>query len=142
MNDYMLDKEIDEAITSGETALYSLKEAQKKLNSAKNWGIFDMLGGGLVTDIVKHSRMKEASVHMEAAKRDLLVFQKELQDVQGSIDLKVDVGSGLTFADFVFDGIIMDYVVQTKIVEAREQVEHAIAIVQKMVDELKAYYGR
>lgn len=142
MDGYMLDKEIDEAIASGEHALTSLKEAQSKLNSARNWGIFDMLGGGLITDLVKHSKMNDAAKYLEEAKRDLLVFQKELQDVQGTIDLKVDVSEFLTFADFFFDGFIMDYVVQTKIAEARSQIEQAIPLVEKLLDDLKFHYGR
>ena len=142
MSDYMLDKEIDEAIASGERALVSLKEAQNKLNSARNWGIFDMLGGGLIADIIKHSKMNDASTYLEEAKRDLLVFQKELQDVQETIDLKVDVDGFLTFADFFFDGIIMDYVVQSKIAEARRQIEQAIPLVEGLVNDLKYYYGR
>ena len=142
MSDYMLDKEIDEAIASGERALVSLKEAQNKLNSARNWGIFDMLGGGLIADIIKHSKMNDASTYLEEAKRDLLVFQKELQDVQETVDLKVDVDGFLTFADFFFDGIIMDYVVQSKIAEARKQIEQAIPLVEGLVNELKSHYGR
>ena len=142
MNDYMQEKEINEAIDSGERALVSLKEAQSKLNSARNWGIFDMLGGGLITDLVKHSKMNDAAAYLEEAKRDLLVFQKELQDVQGTIDLKVDVDGFLTFADFFFDGIIMDYVVQSKIAEARKQNEQAIPLVEKLVNDLKYHYGR
>ena len=142
MSDYMLDKEIDEAIASGERALVSLKEAQNKLNSARNWGIFDMLGGGLIADIIKHSKMNDASTYLEEAKRDLLVFQKELQDVQETVDLKVDVDGFLTFADFFFDGIIMDYMVQSKIAEARKQIEQAIPLVEGLVNDLKYHYGR
>ena len=142
MSDYMLEKEIDEAIASGEAALFSLKEAQNKLNSARNWGIFDMLGGGLISDIIKHSKMNDASAYLEEAKRDLLVFQRELQDVQGAVDLKVDVSEFLTFADFFFDGFIMDYVVQTKIAEARRQIEQAIPLVEGLVNDLKYHYSR
>ena len=142
MSDYMLEKEIDEAIASGEAALFSLKEAQNKLNSARNWGIFDMLGGGLISDIIKHSKMNDASAYLEEAKRDLLVFQRELQDVQGTVDLKVDVSEFLTFADFFFDGFIMDYVVQTKIAEARRQIEQAIPLVEGLVNDLKYHYSR
>ena len=142
MSDYMMDKEISEAITSGEHALVSLKEAQNKLNSARNWGIFDMLGGGLIADIIKHSKMSDASVYLEEAKRDLLVFQKELQDIQETVDLKVDVDGFLTFADFFFDGFIMDYVVQSKIAEARKQIEQAIPIVENLINDLKYHYGR
>lgn len=142
MDGYMLDKEIDEAIVSGERALASLKTAQEKLNSARNWGIFDMLGGGLLADIMKHSKMNDASAYLEEAKRDLLVFQKELQDVQETIDLKVDVDGFLTFADFFFDGIIMDYMVQSKIAEARKQIEQAIPLVEGLVNDIKYHYGR
>lgn len=142
MSDYMVDKEIKEAIASGEHALVSLREAQNKLNSARNWGIFDMLGGGLITDLVKHSKMNDASVYLEEAKRDLLAFQKELQDVQSTIDLKVDVDGFLTFADFFFDGFIMDYVVQSRIAEARRQIEQAIPLVEGLVNDLKYHYGR
>ena len=138
----MADKEINEAIASGERALVSLKEAQNKLNSARNWGIFDMLGGGLIADIIKHSKMSDASVYLEEAKRDLLVFQKELQDIQETVDLKVDVDGFLTFADFFFDGFIMDYVVQSKIAEARKQIEQAIPIVENLINDLKYHYGR
>lgn len=142
MNDYMQEKEINEAIDSGERALVSLRTAQEKLNSARNWGIFDMFGGGLITDLIKHSKMNDASTYLEEAKRDLLVFQKELQDVQETIDLKVDVDGFLTFADFFFDGIIMDYVVQSKIAEARKQIEQAIPLVEGLVNDLKYHYGR
>ena len=142
MNDYMQEKEINEAIDSGERALVSLRTAQEKLNSARNWGIFDMLGGGLIADIIKHSKMNDASTYLEEAKRDLLVFQKELQDVQETIDLKVDVDGFLTFADFFFDGFIMDYVVQSKIAEARKQIEQAIPLVEGLVNDLKYHYGR
>lgn len=142
MNEYMQKKEIQEAVDSGERALVSLRTAQEKLNSARNWGIFDMLGGGLLADIIKHSKMNDASAYLEEAKRDLLVFQKELQDVQGTIDLKVDVDGFLTFADFFFDGIIMDYVVQSKIAEARRQIEQAIPLVEGLVNDLKYHYGK
>jgi hypothetical protein len=62
--------------------------------------------------------------------------------VQGTVDLKVDVSEFLTFADFFFDGFIMDYVVQTKIAEARRQIEQAIPLVEGLVNDLKYHYGR
>ena len=141
MSSYMMDKEIQEAIISGERALNSLKNAQEKLNSARNWGIFDMLGGGFITDLIKHSKMSDASSYMEDAKRDLLVFQRELRDVQGHVELKVDISGFLTFADFFFDGIIADYLVQSKIAEARSQVEQAISIVEQLLADLRAQYN-
>ena len=51
-------KEIDEAIEAGRKALQALDEAVEKLGSAKRWGIWDIVGGGLVSSLVKHSRIE------------------------------------------------------------------------------------
>lgn len=129
--------EIREAITAGERALSSLYAAQNKLKSARGWGIFDMLGGGLLSDLMKHSRMNDASSYMEAARRDLEIFKRELADVSTSYNLRMDVDGFLTFADFFFDGLIADYLVQTKISQARGQVDEAIVKVSQILAELK-----
>ena len=50
-------KEIRDAVLAGEAALDSLRSAREKLESVKNWGVFDMLGGGMVSSFIKHSRM-------------------------------------------------------------------------------------
>lgn len=139
MDNNMMSKEVREAINAGERALRSLYEAKGNLDSARNWGIFDMLGGGFVTDMIKHSKMGNASVCMENAKYDLQVFQRELRDVYISLDMKIDVGGFLNFADFFFDGIVADYLVQSKIGEARRQVESAINQVENILTELRRY---
>ena len=45
---YDIEKEKREAIEAGRRALSSLQAAKENLNSAKNWGLADMFGGGLV----------------------------------------------------------------------------------------------
>lgn len=129
--------EIREAIDAGERALSSLYVAQEKLKSARGWGIFDMLGGGLITDLVKHSKMEAASQSMEEAKYHLQRFRKELSDVNGNFNLQLNVGGFLSFADFFFDGLVADYLVQSKIAEARSQVDDAIIKVNRILNELK-----
>lgn len=57
--------EIYEAIDAGERALRSLKEAQQYLNSAGTWGLFDMFGGNLITGLMKHSKINNASRAIE-----------------------------------------------------------------------------
>ena len=54
MNEVMR-REMDEAILAGERALESLKLAQGKLDSARNWGIFDIFGGDLFGTFMKQS---------------------------------------------------------------------------------------
>ena len=131
-------KEIMEAIQAGEQALQSLYKAKDKLKSASGWGMFDMFGGGFFSDMMKHSKMNDASRCMEDAKRHLKKFQKELKDVNLSLNLKMDVGGFLSFADFFFDGIVADYLVQSKIANAREQVDDAIYMVNNMLSALSA----
>ena len=63
----------------------------------------------------KHNRMDEAQAAMNVARGHLRRLKRELLDVNLTGDLKMDVGSFLTFADYFFDGIIADWMVQSKI---------------------------
>lgn len=137
MSNEMMRREVMEAVQAGERALASLKRAGAELNSARNWGIADMLGGGMLTDIFKHSKMNKAVQYMEEARRDLRIFQRELKDVHVPMEFRMEVGSFLSFADFFFDGIVADYLVQSKIAEARAQVEDAQSRVQYLLTDLR-----
>lgn len=129
-------KEVEEAAAAGERALMSLNRAKEKLNSAGNWGMFDLFGGGFITDMIKHSRINDAKAYMEEAKMDLTSFRKEMSDIGSSLELTLDLGGFLTFADFFFDGLIADYLVQSKISDAKRQLETAIDKVSQIVNEL------
>lgn len=137
MSDERMKQEIREAVGAGARALASLKAAKEKLDSARKWGIVDLLGGAFVADLVKHSRMKEAAGCMETAKRDLQRFQKEVGDVSIPADMRIEVSSFLSFADFFFDGLVSDYLVQSKIADAREQVDEAIRYVETLMVKLR-----
>ena len=62
---YDIEKEKREAIEAGRRALNSLRTAKENLNSAKNWGLVDMFGGGFFTTLLKHSKMDQAKRNME-----------------------------------------------------------------------------
>jgi hypothetical protein len=140
MSSELMRREIGEAIAAGERSLESLRAAKEKLNSAKNWGIVDLFGGGFFTDLIKHSKMNDASACIKAAQRDFEIFQRELADVTVPLDLKMEVNGFLSFADFFFDGLIADYLVQSKIADARKQVEEAMERVEEMLIQLKGLY--
>lgn len=141
MSSELMRREVQEALEAGERALSSLRMAQEKLNSARNWGILDLMGGGFFSDIMKHSKMNDASRFMENAKEDLLVFQRELRDVKVPAEFRMDVSGFLTFADFFFDGIVADYLVQSKIADARMQVQNAIERVEYLLTDLRQMLG-
>ena len=75
---------------------------------------------------------------MEQAKIDLQNFQRELRDVDVQLNLNLNISGFLTFADFFFDGIIADYLVQSKIDDAKHQVKDAIQRVENILMELRS----
>jgi len=52
-------KEVREAITAANRALDSLESAQRELKGAKNWGLLDLFGGGMMTTLF---RLKTQSI--------------------------------------------------------------------------------
>ena len=137
MDTYNHQEELSEAIAAGERAIQSLQEAQAKMNSARNWGLLDLIGGGIFSGFMKHAKINDASVYIEQAKRDLSTFSDELNDVRDIEQLNVDVDGFLTFADFFFDGLIADFFVQSRINEGQEQISQAIIKVQNILARLR-----
>ena len=131
--EYNYEKEKQEAIDAGNKALKSLRKAQENLDSAKGWGIFDMLGGGFLSTMVKHSKVDQAKENMEQAKYDLRDFSKELNDVNIACNLNIETGDFLSFADWFFDGLIVDWMMQDRINQASQQVEEAIRRVEDIL---------
>lgn len=116
---YDIGKEKREAIDAGYRAINSLKTARDNLNSAKNWGLLDMFGGGFFSTMLKHSKIDQARQNMEQAKYDLRNFSRELNDVNIACDLNINIGDFLSFADYFFDGFVADWMVQDRINNAR-----------------------
>ena len=51
---------------------------------------------------------------------------RSLSDVDQLVDVDLNISDFLSFADYFFDGIIADWMVQSKIKDARFQVDKAI----------------
>ena len=132
-------KEIKEARIAGQRALTSLGNAKELLSSAGNWGLLDMFGGGLLSGMMQHSKLSNANAQMEQARYELQNFQKELRDIDVPEDFCVNVSDFLVFADFFFDGLIADWLVQSKISEAKHQVEEAITKVKGILNNLNQW---
>lgn len=127
------EKERREAIYAGERALDSLYEAQNQLRKARNWGIYDLLGGGFFSTLIKHSKIDNARTCIEKAKYDLQRFSDELRDV--SYNLDIDIGGFLTFFD-IMDSFFADLLVQSKIADASRKIDEAINKVQEILRSL------
>ena len=135
---YDLEKEKREAVIAGRRALTSLRAAQEDLNSAKNWGLWDMFGGGFFSTMIKRSKMDAAKQNMEQAKYELRNFSRELRDVSVSYHLEMETGDFLSFADWFFDSFLVDWMVQDQINKARDQVAQAIWKVENILRQLQS----
>ena len=129
--------EIQEAIDAADAALKHLGNAADMLDDAGRWGIVDMLGGGLITTLLKHRKISDAQDEIDEAKRALRIFVKELDDVDEATGLIVELGSGLQFADIFFDGVLADWIAQNKIDRAKQQVADAMRQVYAVRSQLE-----
>ena len=130
-------REVREAISAGVAVLDGLDRAAGALESARGWGTWDMIGGGIVATAVKHSRIDEARAAIHSVQELLRRFRRELADVEAEPDLGVDLSSFETFADYFLDGLIVDWIVQSRIQESLERVSGTRGTVQALVADLE-----
>jgi len=116
-------RELEEAISAGHHAERTADWILESLSSAQSWGTFDLLGGGLIADIAKHSHLDEAQGMVERLQEALRRFKTELADVEIIADMQISIDGFLRFADYFFDGLFADWSVMNRISEATGQVE-------------------
>ncbi|MFE6073006.1 hypothetical protein ACFVQB_00875 [Paenibacillus sp. NPDC057886] len=130
-------QELNEADREGQYLLLALERAEKALSSAGNWGVYDMMGGGMISTHIKRSRMDDAQVAIMDAGRRLRRFQKELEDVKMAVNTELHLGGLLSFADYFFDNLFVDWMVQDKIRKAETQVKDGLSAVRSTLRVLK-----
>lgn len=129
--------EILEAIQAADDAIVYLHNAQNSLRKSRNWGIADLMGGGILSTMRKHDHMAEVERQLENARRAIRKLSKEIRDVEYITGISIQIGDFLRFADYFFDGFIADWVVQSKIRETQAQVEEALQKVEYVKRQLE-----
>ena len=132
-------KEVKEAISAGERARSIAEETLEGLQSAKNWGMVDLIGGGIMSDVIKYDKLKSVKDRTSALQMALRTFRTELSDVSSRIEgpLQVEVGEFLHFADYFFDGIFTDWMVYDKIKVSKERAEQTYSQIQGILEQLR-----
>lgn len=114
--------QVNKAINLTDQLISCLDDAERHLTSARNWGFLDVLGGGFIIDLIKHSKLSNAKSSMDQVNYLL----QELKDVLGGIsmpgDYRLNVNGILTFADFFFDSGIVDVYMTAKIMSSLSEV--------------------
>ena len=124
MSDYAsLLRETEEAIGAGQEAHRQAQQVLDSLRSARGWGVYDLLGGGMISGLIKHSRMDKAQRQLEDFRRALERFNRELKDVRVQCSASAELSDFWRVADLMWDGLISDWTVLSKISDARARVE-------------------
>jgi hypothetical protein len=100
--------------------------------------MWDMLGGGLISDLAKHSHIDNAKYEAEQAQKLLRRFRSELADIRISDDIHIETGGFAKFADFFFDGLIADWFMQSKIQNSHESVSQVRSQVRSVLNKLSS----
>lgn len=132
-------QEIDEALSAGGDCMAQIEQIESSLSSADSWGTWDLIGGGLLTDLAKHSHLDEAQAGAERLQTLLSRFRTELADVELSAGLgQLNVDGFLRFADYFFDGLIADWTVLSHIHSAQDSVTQVRDQVAEVLSRLEA----
>lgn len=115
-------REVGEALSAGRAAETALSSVLNSLDSAENWGTWDMFGGGMFATMAKHGHLDDAQTNIVYVQHHLSRFRTELADVQRMDVPQVCIGEFATFADYFFDGLFADWFVQSRIHDAQDGV--------------------
>ena len=130
-------RELREAASAGNSALRTANQVLSSLDSAEGWGTWDLFGGGLISDLAKHSHLDEAQGNIEHLQSQLRRFKTELADVKISADMQVNVDGFLRFADYFFDGLFADWAVLDKINQSQERVRSTQRQIESVLSRLR-----
>jgi hypothetical protein len=116
-----------------------LNEAEKNLRSARNWGIYDILGGKLFSGLIKHNKIDRAQKLMGRLHRNLNLLQKEFKDFNSNVSDDLGMSGISRFMDIAFDNLISDWLIQSRInkslselAELRSDLNRALNQLEKM----------
>lgn len=137
MTDEKLLTEINEAIEAGQDAQMRLRRIQETLRSAKGWGIYDLLGGGLISGMMKRIRMEKAQQQIEELRGSLERFNSELKDVQVQCSASAELSEWLNITDLVFDDPLSDWLSLSKIKDAKAEIDRTAEEVTALLAKLE-----
>lgn len=109
-----------------------LQDAERKFKSARNWGFVDIFGGGLLSDLIKHGKLASASNDMSDISHLLGYLQGQLGNITIPTDYRMKLGGFSTFGDFMFDGVVFDVFMQSKIMKSLDEIRRLEARLQQL----------
>jgi hypothetical protein len=132
-------KEIDEALIVCRKLIASLSSAKDDLASAKGWGMFETLGDGLISDIVKQDQLKRVSQYILDSSEKAKRLTSELSDLKPYFDFEiVEIDALSKTYDIFFDQIFLDSAIQRQIEDAYLKICKNQALAESVLKKLEA----
>ncbi len=126
---------LSEALGEGEEVLKKLNETKKYMVKAKDWGEYDMSGGGLVATMKKYHYLDEAQELLHHIQWALRKFHNALNHLGMHQDKEIE--KFLSVSDYWIDGIFLDYSLQSAIIKLVDSINELIVEVLKIDEELR-----
>lgn len=130
--------QVVDAIKTVNVLIPLVEDAERQFKSARNWSFLDVLGGGFVVDMIKHYKLGKAGNTMEDVNCLLQQLSVQLGNIDVPVDYRMQLGGFSTFADFVFDGFIMDAFMASKILSSIDQVRKLKSRLYELKERLEA----
>lgn len=137
-------KELKEAKEAADLVIIRIDAGLNQLKSASSWGILDILGGGLISSLVKRDKIGQANRSLGEISASLKSLNKELGDVDISLPDSIPDRTSDELFDVVFDNVFTDIRVQGEIKEnlaALKELRYAIVEIrdklESEIEELK-----
>lgn len=133
----MIDKkELLEARAELIKSIDMIDDSLKILSSAKTWGIFDILGGGFFTSLMKRDKIGKVNDNIRNLRYQLEITQKELGDVDQMIDIEIPNNFTDNFFDIAFDNIFTDISTQSKLNKTNAKLSDLRNYLSRVLDKI------
>lgn len=130
--------EVTDVLQLGNALRWQLHHIMEILQSARNWGRMDLIGGGSTSSALKRERMEETRKALTELDMILEYFRKRFREnpVISRISHE-EWGNDLFVADFLLDGFVIDALVQVDIVDCQAEMERLYEQTERICKSLR-----
>lgn len=116
--------EVTDVLQLGNALRWQLHHIIEILQSARNWGRMDLIGGSSISSALKRERMEETRKALAELDVILGYFRKKFRETPVVSKISYEEwGNDLFAADFLLDGFVIDALVQVDIVDCQAEME-------------------
>lgn len=136
------EKELEESILAGTSALRTMAEIQQTLHRAKDWTPQEKKSPAFWADRARQERLKNAQENLEQLQIQFQHFNKELVDIPIRPVLQASIDRMLKFADSFFDALAEETATDTERIQkvctlADQTREHILGVLRQLQNVLE-----